>query len=56
MSASSIMDNAASKTGWNADSQLAIALAYIDNQDSEDAFEDFVAEAVQEEIGCQEEE
>jgi hypothetical protein len=49
MSAQTILEEAAETTGWNADSMLALACEYIDNQKSEDAFADFIKEKVSQE-------
>lgn len=49
MSARAILEEAAERTGWNESSMLDIALAYIDNQDANDAFEDFVQRRAEEE-------
>ncbi|MBS1722515.1 MAG: hypothetical protein JSS66_05850 [Armatimonadetes bacterium] len=51
MDAQSILEKYAEKAGWNVDSMLAKACEYIDNQQAADAFEDFVHEAANEEIG-----
>jgi len=49
MSAESIIDRVAERTGWNDASKLALALDYIDNQQSDDAWEDFLERAADEE-------
>jgi hypothetical protein len=49
MSAESIIDKIAERTGWNDASKLSLALVYIDNQQSDDAWEDFLVQAADEE-------
>lgn len=48
------MDFYAEKCGWNVQTQLDLALQYIANQGSDDAFDDFLAEIADEE--CTEDE
>jgi thioredoxin-like negative regulator of GroEL len=45
------MENYADKCGWNVETQLELALQYIANQGSDDAFDDFLQEIADEE--CQ---
>lgn len=40
------LEEAASKTGWNARSKLMICLRYIEAQNDDDTFADFVDQAV----------
>ena len=42
MSAELTLDTFGEEQGWNDESKLAIALKYIDNQQHNDAFEEFV--------------
>ncbi len=44
-----MFEEAAEKAGWNDQSKIAILLEYISNQQSEDAFQDFLSEKVQKE-------
>lgn len=44
MSAKSILESVARKTGWNESSMLEILCDFIDNHDDDDCFEDFVRE------------
>lgn len=48
MSAEGILDEIAERTGWNERSKLTLALEYIDNQDSPDAWQDFLEHAADE--------
>ena len=43
--AQSVLEEFASRAGWNTHSMLEIACRYIDNQMTEAAFRDFVSEA-----------
>ena len=45
------MENYADKCGWNVETQLELALQYIANQGSDDAFDDFLQVIADEE--CQ---
>jgi hypothetical protein len=45
-----VIEEAVAQTGWSTGSQLAVALDYIANQQSDDAFADYVAERVAEEL------
>jgi hypothetical protein len=47
------MENYADRCGWNVETQLELALRYIANQGSDDAFDDFLQEIADEE--CAEE-
>jgi hypothetical protein len=49
MAAQQIMDEWAAQQGWNVDSQLALALEYIDRQGDDAAFADFLAQAAEQE-------
>ena len=40
--AENILDEISERTGWNVDTQLALALEYIGNQYSDDAWRDFL--------------
>lgn len=52
MPAEAILDEICESTGWNDESKLALLCEYIDNQQCDDAFEDFLAKkAEEEEIG-----
>jgi len=42
MSAETIIDEIGDEQGWNDSSKLALCLQYIDNQCSDNAFEDFL--------------
>lgn len=42
MSADRIMEEVSAEAGWDVRSQLHLALQYIDNQASPDAFRDFL--------------
>jgi hypothetical protein len=45
-------DEAVERTGWNEQSQIEILLEYIANQQSDDAFRDYLAQRVaEEEVG-----
>ena len=44
-----IFETAAEKAGWNDQSKIAILLEYISNQQSEEAFKDFLSEKVSDE-------
>jgi hypothetical protein len=44
----------AEEQGWNTDSQLSLALQYIDNQRSDDAWGDFLAQQAAEENAYEE--
>jgi len=44
-----ILDKYGDRQGWDDASKLAIALEYIDNQQDEDAFDQFVAEKADDE-------
>jgi hypothetical protein len=37
----------ANKLGWNADTQVTILLQYIENQQSDEAFKNFLDECIQ---------
>jgi hypothetical protein len=50
MAARDILEEHAASTGWNVDSMLEIVCAYVDNQQSNDAFEDFVRRRAEEEL------
>jgi hypothetical protein len=47
--AENTLDEISKRTGWNVDSQLALALDYINNQCSDDAWRDFLMQAAFEE-------
>jgi len=49
MDAESIIDEIGDEQGWDDSSKLAVALRYIDSQQSPGAFEDFVREQASEE-------
>lgn len=49
MAAESIIEEIAERTGWNTESMLSLALDYIDNQCSDDAWADFLERAADEE-------
>ncbi len=49
MDAEMIMDEAACHADWSVESQLSVALAYIENQQANEAFSDYVQERVEEE-------
>jgi hypothetical protein len=49
MPAESILDDKAEIMGWDTMSQLIICLEYIENQKSDEAFEDFLERRMQEE-------
>ena len=44
MNAETIFDRFAHEQGWDMDSQVTILLRYIDNQQSDEAFKDFLRE------------
>ncbi len=44
-----LLHEAAEKQGWNTDSQLDLALEYIQNQGANDAFRDFLQYAIEDE-------
>ncbi len=44
MAARAILEAHAEKTGWNVESMFDLLCDYVDNQQSDDALEDFVAE------------
>ena len=46
----------AAKQGWDLNTQLALALEYIDRQQADDAFEDFLAQVAREENEAAQEE
>lgn len=60
MSARSTIDFVSDEYGqeWNTDTMLMLALEYIDNQQSDDGWEDFLLEAVvtDDEFGLEEDE
>lgn len=43
MPASELIDEWARKQGWSTEDQLALVLQYIDNQQDDSAFEDFLS-------------
>lgn len=49
MSAETILNEFGDRQGWNDESKLAICQEYIDNQQDEDGFSDFVAQKAGEE-------
>jgi len=49
MSASDILYGLIEERGWTVDTQLYLALEYIDNQQSDDAFADFLAQVIKDE-------
>jgi len=49
MSAEKILNEYGDQQGWNDESKLSLCQEYIDNQDSEAAFSDFVAQKATEE-------
>lgn len=49
MHAEAILNEYADRAGWDESSMLFICLEYIDNQQSNDAFEDFVRRQCEEE-------
>ena len=49
MSISNVFIEAAAEAGWNRDSQLDVLLRYIENQQDDGTFEDFLRRQVDEE-------
>ena len=49
MSARDIFQHYVDEQGWDQDSQIELLLRYIDNQNSTDAFEDFLLQAQEDE-------
>jgi len=52
MSAETILDEIGEEQGWNDSSKLSLCLQYIENQNSDSAFEDFLRTQAEEETGC----
>jgi len=50
MNAMQILEEAVDHTGWNENSMLHVICEYVDNQNNNDTFEDFVNRAVDEEM------
>ena len=44
------LNEAVEKTGWNEQSQIAVLIEYISNQQSPDAFSDFISQKVNDEL------
>ena len=56
MTAEDTLGHFASRQGWNLDLQLTILLRYIENQQDNDAFEDFLQQQADLENGIGQEE
>lgn len=53
MSAREILEEIAEEKGWTKKTMLDLCLEYIDNQDSDDAFQDFLETAAEnEDLEC----
>jgi hypothetical protein len=52
MRADDIMQRYAARAGWSDADQLALALRYIENQDSNDAFANFLSEEAEADDGA----
>lgn len=49
MAAERLLDEIGQRQGWNDQSKLALCLQYIENQQADDAFEDFLKEQAHQE-------